>query len=85
MANSVPLSDKAIEALAYYFMFWWAVLALKPGNNRSVRSLLAHHGLIEPKGKLALTPLGKKVLDFCQADGRPKYPKKRPAKRSRHS
>lgn len=77
MKKPAVLNDREIEGLAYYFAFWWAVLALSPGNNRSIRSILVSHGFIEPKGKLALTKAGERVMRFVKDEGRPKYPAKR--------
>ena len=79
MKKPSTLSDHATEAIAYYFAFWWAVVTLEPGKQRAVRSLMADMGLVEPKGPLALTRLGKQVLRFAQAPDRPKYPRQRTA------
>lgn len=69
------LGDREQEALAYFFSFWWAVIALAPGNNRGIRNLMADLGFIEKRGPLKLTRMGKRVLKFAQADDRPRYPR----------
>lgn len=80
---SKPLTDRAQEALANYFRIWWSALELAPGYNRDVRGIFVMLGLIRPKGKPALTPLGTEVIKFITADDRPKYPHKKTKVRAR--
>mgnify|MGYP001590981601 CR=1 FL=1 len=40
MKKDVPLGDREIEGLAYYFAFWWAVVVLNPRNQQTIRDAL---------------------------------------------
>lgn len=68
------LSDRDTEALAYVFAIHWCALVLSPGTQRLERSLFVRFGLVKERGPLALTATGKRVIAFCRAEDRPKYP-----------
>lgn len=61
------LKNREQKMLSQLFLFWWAVVVLAPGQQRQVRGLLAKLGFVERKGKLALTPMGRRTLAFAQA------------------
>lgn len=73
----VVLNDRQIEGLAYFFHFFWCVVALAPGKQRAIRGIMADFGLVEKKGPLALSRDGKRVLAFALEDDRPRYPAKK--------
>jgi hypothetical protein len=84
MPLKVPaLTDREQEALAYFWVIHWFALALSPGTQRNLRGLMQNLGLVKPKGKLALSPVGKQIVAFAKAEGRPRYPKKRAAQKRR--
>ena len=64
------LSERDTEALAGFFLIWWAALVLAPRNNREVRSVLVDLGLVKPKGRLALTERGERALAHIQQSGK---------------
>lgn len=63
---SAKLSDKDIRKLADMFNIYWAAIALNPQNLRTEIGLLKHLGLVEKRGKLALTPAGRRVFKFSR-------------------
>jgi hypothetical protein len=65
--RTYPLRVKDAEALASFFSVWWAVVVLEPGANRAVRAHMAKLGLVEKRGKLALTAAGKRALAVARA------------------
>lgn len=80
MEKKTTLRDREIEGLAYFFAIWWAVVVLNPRGQQQMRALMVSFGLVKPRGRLALTAAGHRVMEFCKSDGRPKYhaPKRKP-------
>lgn len=76
MKKPITLNDRAIEALAYLFMIHWAALVLNPRGQQTLRSIMKDLDLVKPRGPLALTAMGERVMNFCKDEGRPKYPHK---------
>jgi hypothetical protein len=72
----VTLGDRETEALGYFFMIHWAALVLEPRKQQTLRSIMKDLDLVKPRGALALTPMGERVMKFCKDEGRPKYPHK---------
>lgn len=70
------LGDRETEALVYFWSIFWCAVVLNPRGLQSYRATMASLGLVEKRGKLALTPLGKRVMAFAKADDRPRYPNK---------
>jgi hypothetical protein len=64
------LRARDVEALAEFWMIFWAATALNPGNCRSYRGTMASLGLVEKRGALALTPSGKRVMKFMKTQRR---------------
>lgn len=58
----MKLTDKDIQALSTFFYIFWAASALNPKNLRNEISLMKYVGLVAKKGKLALTPAGKRAI-----------------------
>ncbi len=56
------ISDKDMIGLAGFFYIFWAAAVLNPRNLRNEISVMKSMGLVVKKGKLALTPAGKRAL-----------------------
>lgn len=70
------LSDRDVEPLAYFWSMFWCATVLDPRNCQLYRSTMVSLGFVKPRGRLALTAAGKRVMAYCKADGRPRYPAK---------
>lgn len=62
----MKLSEKDIDALAAFWGIFWGALVLNP-MLRSVRGAMKDAGLVEPKGPLALTARGRRVMSYLKA------------------
>ena len=76
MKQPVELSDREIEALAYFFLIFWCAVVLAPGKQRQLRATMVSLGLVEPRGPLKLTRLGLRVIAFAKDERRPRYGRK---------
>lgn len=62
--RSKPLTDSDIDALQAIFLIHWGAMVLNPNGHRSWRGLFGKLGLVERRGKLRLTPAGRRVLKW---------------------
>jgi Mn-dependent DtxR family transcriptional regulator len=56
------LSHDDQHRLAEFFGVFWASVVLNPRGLQSVRGTMASIGLVEKRGKLALTPSGERAM-----------------------
>lgn len=62
------MTDKEFDALASFWAMFWAALVLNPRRLQNVRWMMVRLGLVKPRGRLALTPLGKRIIKRFQED-----------------
>ena len=60
------MTGKEFDALASFWAMFWAALVLNPRNLRDVRGIMVSVGLVKPRGKLALTPMGRRIMKRFQ-------------------
>ena len=61
------LKDKDTDALATLFGIFWAALVLNPRGQQTLRATLKSLGLVKPRGALALTAAGERVMRVARA------------------
>lgn len=62
------MTKKEFDALASFWAMFLVALVLNPRNLREVRAMMVILGLVKPRGKLALTPMGRRIIKRFQED-----------------
>lgn len=58
--------DLDYEAACAVTAFFWAVIVMNPRGWQSLRHTYAKLGIIKPKGKLALTARGERIMKISR-------------------
>lgn len=65
--TAIRPSKAAIRGLEQFFLIFWGAVVLNPSGLRAVRADMVCAGLVEPRGKLRLTPSGESIIAHFKA------------------
>lgn len=60
------MGNKDVHAVCAFFSVFWAALVLNPRQQQTMRALMVRLGLVQKRGKLALTARGKRALAYSK-------------------